>query len=144
MTYQAIRRYFEAPVEAVLAGFGIPIRYENQLEPASGADLEFALVRLNFGTTAEIAIGCAIENLRASLVIEVFSEKGVGPGRLQTIAAEISQALYALNDRPKARDANGVLGRVDPINGPSFAALSQEPYFVVSLSCGVVASLKTP
>jgi hypothetical protein len=144
MTYQAVRRYFEEPVETVLTGFGIPIRYENQLEPASGADLEFALVRLNFGTTAEIAVGCAVEDLRASLVIEVYSEKGVGPGRLQTIAADLSSTLYTLNNRPKARDANGVLGRVDPITGPSFTPLSNEPYFVLSLSCGVVASIKNP
>jgi len=144
MTYQAVRRYFEEPVETVLASFGIPVRHENQLDPSSGAYLEFAKVRLNFGTTAEIAVGCAVEDLRASLVIEVFSEKGVGPGRLQEVAADLSTALYALNNRPKARDANGVLGRVDAINGPNFTALSQEPYFVLSLSCGVVASIKNP
>jgi len=141
MTYQAIRRYFEAPVETVLSSFNIPVRYENQLVPTSGADIEFALVRLNFGTTAELALGCALENIRGSLVIEIFSEKGVGPGRLQTVSAEVSQALYALNTRPKARDSNGVLGRVDPISGPNFTPLADQPYFVVSLSCGVVASV---
>jgi hypothetical protein len=140
MTYQAIRRYFEAPVEAVLTSYGIPVRYENQVVPSSGADSEFALIRLNFGTTAEIALDSAVENIRGSLVIEVFTEKGIGPGRMQAIAAEISQALYALNTRPKARDANGVLGRVDPINGPEFVSLSDQPYFVVSLSCGILAS----
>ena len=144
MSYQAVRRYFEEPVETVLTSFSIPIRYENQLVPTSGAQLEYALVRLNFGTTAEDAIDSAIENLRGSLVIEVYSEKGVGPGRMQTVAAEISQALYALNDRPKARDTNGVLGHVNPITGPSFTSLSDDPYFVVSLSCGVVASVKNP
>jgi len=141
MSYQAVRRYFEEPIETVLASYNIPVRYENQLVPTSGADIEFALIRLNFGTTAEIAIGCAVEDLRGSLVVEVFTEKGVGPGRLQDVTAEISQALYALNDRPKARDANGVLGRVDPITGPAFTPLSQDPYFVASLSCGVVASV---
>ena len=144
MTYQAIRRYFEEPVEAVLTSFGIPIRYENQLDASGSADIEYALVRLNFGTTANIALGCAIEDLRGSLVVEVYSEKGVGPGRVQQVTAEISQALYALNDRPKARDANGVLGRVDPINGPAFTALAEQPHFLASLSCGVVVSLKTP
>lgn len=141
MTFQAVRRYFEEPVETALNGFSIPIRYENQLEPASGADLEFALVRLNFGTTADIALGCAIEDLRASLVVEVFLEKGFGPARAQNVATDVMQALYALNDRPKER-VNGVLGRVDPITGPAFTALADRPYFVVSLSCGVVASVE--
>ena len=141
MTFQAVRRYFEEPIETVLTTFGIPIRYENQLVPDSGADLEYALVRLNFGATAEIAVGCALENLRASLVVEIYLEKGYGPARGQIVATEVMQALYALNDRPKDR-VNGVLGRVDPITGPVFTPLSDEPYFVVSLSCGVVASVQ--
>ena len=60
MTYQAVRRYFEEPIETTLNGFNIPIRYENQLVPEGDATSEYALVRLNFGTTAEIAIGCAL------------------------------------------------------------------------------------
>ena len=140
MTIQAVRRYFEEPIETALNGFNIPIRYENQLVPEGDADTEYALVRLNFGTTAELALGCAIENLRASLVVEVYLEKGYGPARAQSVADDVMTALYALNDRPKQR-VNGVLGRVDPITGPAFTPLSDQPYFVVSLSCGVVASV---
>lgn len=140
MTLQAVRRYFEAPIETALNGFNIPIRYENQLVPDGDADTEYALVRLNFGTTAEIAIGCAIEDLRASLVVEVYLEKGYGPARAQSVADDVMTALYALNDRPKQR-VNGVLGRVDPITGPVFTALTDQPHFLVSLSCGVVASV---
>ena len=60
MTFQAVRRYFEEPIETALNGFNIPIRYENQLVPDDDAASEFALVRLNFGTTAEIAIGLSL------------------------------------------------------------------------------------
>jgi len=141
MTFQAVRRYFEEPIETALNGFSIPIRYENQLVPDDDAASEFALVRLNFGTTAEIAIGCAIEDLRASLVVEVYLEKGYGPARGQDVAADVMSALYALNDRPKER-VNGVLGRVDTITGPEFTALVDRPHFLVSLSCGVVASVE--
>jgi len=140
MTLQAVRRYFEEPIETALNGFNIPIRYENQLVPDGDADTEYALVRLNFGTTAEIAIGCAIEDLRASLVVEVYLEKGYGPARAQSVSEDVMTALYALNNRPKDR-VNGVLGRVDPITGPAFTALADQPYFLVSLSCGVVASV---
>jgi len=205
MTYQAVRRYFEEPIETALNGFSIPIRYENQLVPEGGGiapygrtdynnaiwqcfvsfgvyqfsdvqdaitlesicnfaptyqqpvpgtsdydnanvlprqlgGTEYALVRLNFGTTAEIAIGCALENLRASLVVEVYLEKGYGPARAQSVADDVMTALYALNERPKQR-VDGVLGRVDPITGPAFTSLVDEPYFVVSMSCGVVASV---
>ena len=140
MTYQAVRRYFEEPVETALRGFNIPIRYENQLVPTGGADLEFALVRLNFGTTAVATLDCAVEDLRASLVVDIYVEKGYGSARGQTVAADVTRALYALNARPKDR-VNGVLGRVDPITGPTFTALTDQPYFVVSLSCGVVASV---
>ena len=140
MTFQAVRRYFEAPIETVLSGFSIPIRYENQLVPDGGADLEYAVVRFNFGTTAVSALDCAVEDLRASLTIQVYLEKGFGPARGQTVAAEVMQALYALNDRPSDR-VNGVLGRVNPITGPDFTPLTDQPYFVVSMSCGVVASV---
>jgi hypothetical protein len=141
MTFQAVRRYFEEPIETALSGFSIPIRYENQLVPEGDATSEYALVRLNFGTTAEIAIGCALEDLRASLVVEVYLEKGYGPARAQSVAADVMTALYALNERPKQR-VDGVLGRVDPITGPAFTSLVDEPYFVVSMSCGVVASVE--
>jgi len=141
MTLQAVRRYFEEPIETALSGFSIPIRYENQLVPDGDAASEYALVRLNFGTTAEIAIGCAVENLRASLVIEVYLEKGYGPARAQNVADDVMTALYALNERPKQR-VDGVLGRVDPITGPAFTSLVDQPYFVVSMSCGVVASVE--
>ena len=140
MTYQAVRRYFEEPIETALSGFSIPIRYENQLVPEGDAASEYALVRLNFGTTAEIAIGCALEDLRASLVVEVYLEKGYGPARAQSVADDVMTALYALNERPKQR-VDGVLGRVDPITGPTFTPLVDQPYFVVSMSCGVVASV---
>lgn len=140
MSFQAVRRYFEEPIETALAGFSIPIRYENQLVPDGDAASEYALVRLNFGTTAEIALGCAIEDLRASLTVEVYLEKGYGPARGQLVATDVMAALYALNERPKAR-VDGVLGRVDPITGPAFTSLLDQPHFLVSLSCGVVASV---
>jgi len=140
MTFQTVRRYFEEPIETALSGFSIPIRYENQLVPDGDAASEYALVRLNFGTTAEIAIGCALEDLRASLIVEVYLEKGYGPARAQSVADDVMTALYALNERPKQR-VDGVLGRVDPITGPAFTPLVDQPYFVVSMSCGVVASV---
>lgn len=140
MTFQAVRRYFEEPIETALAGFNIPIRYENQLVSEGDAGSEYAVVRLNFGTTAEVALSCALEDLRASLVIEVYLEKGYGPARGQDVAADVMTALYALNTRPKTR-VNGVLGRVNPITGPDFTPLTDQPYFVVSMSCGVVASV---
>ena len=45
MTFQAVRRYFEEPIETALSGFSIPIRYENQLVPDGDATSEYALVR---------------------------------------------------------------------------------------------------
>ena len=115
--------------------------YDNaNVLPRQLGGTEYALVRLNFGTTAEIAIGCALEDLRASLVVEVYLEKGYGPARAQSVADDVMTALYALNNRPKQR-VDGVLGRVDPITGPAFTSLVDQPYFVVSMSCGVVASV---
>jgi len=143
MTFQEVRRYFEQPIEDVLQDLSIPLRYENQIVPDSGSDLEYALVRLSFGETAQIAIGCALEDLRGVLVVEVYVEKGYGPARAQAVAEDIMTALYALNTRPKAR-VNGVLGRVDPIIGPTFTALDGNPYFLVSMRCGVVATYEEP
>ena len=143
MSFQAVRRYYEQPVEAAAATAGVPFRYENQLKASGDADDEFITTRLNYGVMTEPTTCGSIEAIRAVLIVEYYGPKGVGPGRAQTVMAEISQALNALSYRPKAR-VEGVLGTVLRMNGPEFAALDDRPYFFARLTAPLLASYKSP
>jgi hypothetical protein len=138
MTLQACRKVLE---DAVKAGAGavtpaVPVYVDNQEYTDNDATKEFVLVRVHFGTTSEPTLCENIENLRGSLVVEIFTPKGKGPGRGQTIATEIAKTLNKLTYRTTARARARVLG----INGPSFTALDGRPHYMTRLSGPLLAS----
>ncbi len=139
MTLQAIRRYYEEAVEAAATAEGIDIRYSNELDAGGDAASEFLTVRVSFGLFTESTTCGAIENIRGTIIVDYFGPKGRGPGRAQTVMTEITKQLCLLTARPKQR-VNGVLGTINDLTGPAFAALSDRPYFFASLSGGIVAS----
>jgi hypothetical protein len=138
MTLQAVRKVLE---DAVKAGAGavtpaVPVYVDNQEYTDNDATKEFVLVRVNFGTTTEPTFCENVEHLRGSLVVEVFTPKGKGPGRGQTIATEIAKKLNAL----RYHAATGAKARMLEINGPSFTALDGRPHFMTRLSGPLLAS----
>ena len=138
MTLQAVRKVLE---DAVKAGAGavtpaVPVYVDNQEYTDSDATKEFVLVRVNFGTTTEPTLCENVESLRGSLVVEVFTAKGRGAGRGQTIASEIAKKLNAL----RYHQATGAKARMLEINGPSFSALEGRPHYMTRLSGPLLAS----
>jgi hypothetical protein len=138
VTLQAIRKVLE---DAVKAGAGavtpvVPVYVDNQEYTDNDATKEFVLVRVNFGTTSEPTLCDNIENLRGSLVVEIYTPKGKGPGRGQLIATEIAKKLNKLNYRTTANAKARMLG----INGPSFSALDGRPHYLTRLSGPLAAS----
>jgi hypothetical protein len=143
MSLQAVRRYYEAPVEAAMQALGIPIRYENQLDPSGDASDEFIEMRLNFGQMTEPTTCGSIELIRGVFIVEYYGPKGQGPARAQQVMTETLMAINNLTVRPAER-VNGVLGTALDIAGPSFTALDNRPYYFAAVSAGIVASYETP
>jgi hypothetical protein len=138
---QTIRRAVEAPIEAALAALtpAIPVFTDNRLYDEDDAASEFCLVRLSFGsmTTPTIGLCGDLEQIRASVVVEVFTSKGNGPGRGQQAAQRIWNALMPLNRVLPA--AGDLVVHVGTISGPSFTPLKGRPHFFTRMSLPVYA-----
>lgn len=142
MTLQHIRRYYEKPVFDWCAANSVELRAANMLEPGGDAASEFVVMRFNFGQMTEPSLCGLKQNVRGSFIVEFFSPKGTGPARSQVVMQALMCALMELTNRPKERDANGVLGTLGPITGPLFTALDDRPYFFATMSMPILASIE--
>ena len=142
MSFQAIRKFFEMPIKIGIATVDptIKVLTDNELYTDDDADTDFVLVRLNFGATQEPTFCGPVERLRGSLVIEIFTRKGQGPGRGQRIAAEVMKELNKMPRHLNDTVAGTVSGGVNSITGPSFSALDGRPHFFTRLSCSIQAA----
>lgn len=142
MTYQAIRGTYEALIINALAP--VPVYVQNQFIQDLDEQDEYAFVRVNFGLTSENTVGCApMEFVRGSLVCEVYTAKGTGPGRGLELITPVVKALTELN-RPMRQPGSLVTARVGQIKGPSQTALEGQPLHLTRLSCSVHASYDGP
>ena len=142
MTLQAIRRFFEQPVEAGLHGVDptLKVLTDNQTYVSDNAETEFVLLRVNFGPTTEQTFCGPMERIRGSLVVEIYTPKGRGPGRAQEIASEVAFALNSLPRHTNTTTPDVVSGRINEINGPTFTPLDGRPHLLTRLSCGFQAA----
>lgn len=128
---QRIRRAYESLIEAALA---MPVFSDNSYYAEKKAFDEFALVRLSFGEMHQLSVGGMDEDIRGSLIVEVFTPKGKGPGRAQDAGEAVLIALAGLNTR-MADPFDDVVTRTGPINGPRLTPLQSAPHFQARLSC---------
>ena len=142
MTLQAVRTHFEQAVRDGVAVISatLPVLTDNQLYTDNDAEAEFVLVRLNFGAMTEPTFCEEVERIRAALVVEIFTKKGVGPGRGQRIATEVMKKLNALPLHKNNTAPGSVRGRVNSMVGPSFTPLDGRPHLMTRLSCSLQAS----
>lgn len=141
MSFQAIRRFYEEPVRAAAATLSppVPVFFDNQPFTDADAAKEHILMRLNFGSTTEEVLGDTVEAVQGTLVVEVYTPKGKGPGRGQLIATKVMQALFSINRSPRLL-ANNVRGSIGASSGPSFYPLEGRPHFLTRLGCGFRAT----
>ena len=142
MTLQAVRRFFEQPVETGLRGVDPTLKVftDNQTYVSDNAESEFVLMRVNFGPTTEQTFCGPMERIRGSLVVEIYTPKGRGPGRAQEIASEVAFALNSLPRHTNTTTPDVVSGRINEINGPTFTPLDGRPHLLTRLSCGFQAA----
>ena len=142
MSFQNIRRHYEAPVLAVCDTLRIDYYGPNELEFTPDATGEYVLARIQFDNiTTEPPIGCIpLENVSGVFIVEHFCQKGIGPARTQDVMQRIICNLLQLNE-PPTKDSFGVRGTIGPISGPRFTALEGRPFYFSAISMPIRAKV---
>jgi hypothetical protein len=141
MNYQAIRAAVENPL---LAAFGalvpaVPVYFDNITAVPPNTTTEYIRVNVTFGVTNEPTLTSSVDNARGAIVIRVFSEKGRGPARNQTLVTTAVNVLETLNNSTKG--ISGVYFKVGAIIGPTFSATEEAPHFVGRIETSYVATV---
>jgi hypothetical protein len=130
MNYQAIRAAVENPL---LSAFGalspaVPVYFDNITAAPANSTTEHVKVNVTFGLTNEPTLTNSVDYARGVVVIRIFTEKGRGPARNQTLITTAVNVLETLNSTAKTN--SGVFFRLGEITGPSFSAVEDSPLFV--------------
>ena len=141
MNYQAIRASLENPL---LTAFGalspaVPVYFDNITAVPANTTTEYVRVNVTFGLTNEPMLTTSMDNARGALIIRIFTEKGKGPARNQTLITAAVNTLETIN--ATAKPSTGVFVRVGEINGPSFSAIEEAPHFVGRIDTSWVATV---
>ncbi len=141
MNYQAIRAAVENPL---LKAFGnlipaVPVYFDNITAAPPNTTTEYVRVNVTFGITNEPTLTSSVDNARGAIVIRIFTEKGRGPARNQTLLTTAVNVLETLNNSTKS--TTGVYFKVGEINGPTFSATENAPHFVGRIDTSYVATV---
>lgn len=141
MNYQAIRAAVEGPLLTAFNSLSpaVPVYFDNITAVPPNTTTEYVRVNVTFGITNEPTLTSSVDNARGALVIRIFTEKGRGPARNQTLMTTAVGVLETLNNT--AKTSTGVFFRVGQINGPTFSATEQSPHFVGRIDAGYVATV---
>lgn len=141
MNYQAIRAAVENPL---LTAFGalspaVPVYFDNITAVPPNTTTEYVRVNVTFGITNEPTLTSSVDNARGAIVIRIFTEKGKGPARNQTLITTAVNVLETINNT--AKTASGVYFKVGEINGPTFSATEEAPHFMGRIDTSYVATV---
>jgi hypothetical protein len=141
MNYQAIRAAVENPL---LTAFGalvpaVPVYFDNITAVPPNTTTEYVRVNVTFGITNEPTLTSSVDNARGAIVIRIFTEKGKGPARNQTLTTTAVNVLETINNT--AKTASGVYFKVGEINGPTFSATEEAPHFMGRIDTSYVATV---
>jgi|TARA_R100000084_G_scaffold35906_1_gene14409 hypothetical protein len=130
MRYQEIRAAIEGPLQTAFAGLtpAVPVFFDGITAAPANATTEYVRVNVTFGLTTEVTLTSNLDFARGSVVIRVYSEKGKGPVRNQTLLDTAVTTLTSLS--ASTRDDSGIYLRPGAINGPTFSADEASPHFV--------------
>ena len=140
MNYQSIRAAVESPLLTAFNNLdpAVPVYFDNITAVPPNTTTEYVRINVTFGLTIEPTLTTSVDNVRGAIVIRVFTEKGRGPARNQTLINTAVTVLKTLNDTGKT--SSGVFFRVGDINGPTFSSTDQSPHFVGRIDTGYVAT----
>lgn len=141
MNYQGIRAAVENPLLTAFSALvpAVPVYFDNITAVPPNTTTEYVRVNVTFSITNEPTLTTSVDNARGALVIRIFTEKGKGPARNQTLITTAVSALETLN--ATAKTASGVFFRLGEINGPTFSATDDAPHFVGRIDTNWVATV---
>jgi hypothetical protein len=141
MNYQAIRAAVENPLLTAFDALvpPVPVYFDNITAVPPNTTTEYVRVNVTFGITNEPTLTSSVDNARGAIVIRIFTEKGKGPARNQTLITTAVNALETLNNA--AKTTSGVFFRVGELNGPTFSATEEAPHFVGRIDTSYVATV---
>ena len=141
MNYQAIRAAVENPL---LTAFGalapaVPVYFDNITAVPPNTTTEYVRVNVTFGITNEPTLTSSVDTARGAIVIRIFTEKGKGPARNQTLLTTAVNVLETLNTTTKG--TSGVYFRVGQLSGPTFSTTEESPHFMGRIETSYVATV---
>ena len=141
MNYQSIRAQVENPL---LTAFGalspaVPVFFDNITSAPLNSTNEYVRVNVTFGLTNEPTLTSSVDNARGAIVIRIFTEKGRGPSRNQTLITTAVDVLETLNNGTKG--TTGTYFKVGAIDGPSFSSDEDAPLFMSRIETSYVATV---
>ena len=141
MNYQAIRAAVENPLLSAFSALvpAVPVYFDNITAVPPNTTTEYVRVNVTFGITNEPTLTSSVDNARGAVVIRIFTEKGRGPARNQTLLTTAVNVLETLNDSTKG--TTGVYFKAGEINGPTFSTTEEAPHFVGRIETSYVATV---
>ena len=141
MNYQAIRAAIENPILTAFSGLSpsVPVFFDNITAAPVGSVTEYVRINVTFGETSEATLTSTVDTARGAIIIAVFTEKGKGPARNQTLVTTAVNVLETLNNTAKSN--TGVFFRVGNISGPSFSTIETPPLFEGRIDTSYVATV---
>ena len=141
MNYQQIRAAVEQPLLTAFNNLSpaVPVFFDNITAVPANTTTEYVRVNVTFGLTNEQTLTSTFDHARGSLVVRVFTEKGKGPSRNQTLLSSAIQTLETLQNT--AKTSSGVFFSVGQINGPSFSADEASPMFTGRIDAAYKATV---
>ena len=129
MNYQSIRGAIENPLLTAFTNLSpaVPVFFDNITAAPLSSVTEYVRVNITFGITNEVTLNSSVDNAKGSIVIRVYSEKGKGPARSQTLITTAVGVLETLNDTAKTN--SGVFFRTGNLEGPTFSTTEDPPLF---------------
>jgi hypothetical protein len=141
VNYQAIRAAVEAPLLTAFNDLSpaVPVYFDNITAVPPNTTTEYVRVNVTFGLTNEPTLTSSVDFARGAVVIRVFTEKGQGPARNQTLITTAANVLETLNDT--AKTDSGVFFRLSQLEGPTFSAEETSPHFMGRIEAGYKATV---
>jgi hypothetical protein len=139
MNYQAIRAAVENPLLTAFNSLSpaVPVFFDNITAAPANTTTEYVRVNVTFGLTTEVTLTSNLDFVRGSVVIRVYSEKGKGPARNQTLVNTAATTLLSLSASTRA--ATGIYFRPGAVNGPTFSTTEQSPHMMGRIDAGFIA-----
>ena len=141
MNYQSIRGAIENPLLTAFTNLSpaVPVFFDNITAAPLSSVTEYVRVNVTFGITNETTLTSSVDNARGSVIIKIFTQKGEGPARNQTLITTAVNVIETLNDTAKTN--SGVFFRTGDIDGPTFSTTEDPPLFEGRIDTSYIATV---